>query len=204
MSETKLAKILSVLFHPLLMPTYGLIIYFQIQGRMGVELIPKAKWMLLFFIFTMTFVIPLSLTLAMKRLGVVKSLEMPTAKERIIPLFFTALVFIITYYALVPTGIFPDYQIFILGTAQLVLTALVISLFTKISIHMMGIGGLTGALIALGIGSATPVIHHLNLAILISGLVGFSRLRLNAHKDFQIYFGYLLGVLVMAGLFLLI
>ena len=204
MPEEKLAKILSVLFHPLLMPTYGLVIYFQIQQHMGIVLIPKVRWMLLLFIFSMTFMIPLSLTLVMKKLRLISSLEMPTAKERIIPLLVTAVIFVITYYSLRPTGLLPDFQLFILGSAELVFIALLLSLFTKISIHMMGIGGVTGAIIAVGLVSTVPVIHFLNLSILISGLLGFSRLRLHAHKEFQIYLGYFIGVFVMGGLFLLL
>lgn len=204
MSEERLSKILSVLFHPLLMPTYGLVIYFQIQQHMGIELIPRVRLMLLLFIFSMTFMIPLSLTLVMKKLRLISSLEMPTAKERIIPLFVTAIIFIITFYSLRPTGLLPDFQVFLLGTAVLVLIALLISLFTKISIHMMGLGGVTGAIIAIGLVSSVPVIHFLNLSVLVSGLVGFSRLRLHAHKEFQIYLGYFIGVFVMSGLFLLL
>ena len=204
MSEERLSKILSLLFHPLLMPTYGLIVYFQLQSYMGMELIPKVKWMLVLFIFSMTFFISLSLTMTMKKLGLVSSLQMPVARERIIPLFVTAIIFIITFYSMRPTGLLPDFQLFILGTALLTLIALLISIFTKISIHMIGIGGVTGALIAIGLTSNVPVTRFIYLSILISGLLGFARLRLGAHKEFQIYLGYLLGLFVMGSIFLLV
>jgi len=69
---------------------------------------------------------------------------------------------------------------------------------------MMGIGGVAGALIAMGIAYSIPTIPILNLTFIVAGLLGFARLRLKAHQPFQIYTGFLTALLVMVSLFVLL
>ena len=202
--EKLLSRVLSVLFHPLLMPTYGTMLFFYLYPMTGIDFPLKVMLLVTLFIFLMTFIIPLSLTFVMLRMNLVNSLEMETRNERILPLFIVAILFYITYYSLKSTGLFIDLQLFILGSTLLIFIAIIINYFTKISIHMIGIGGVTGALIALGMAYPISVISVLNLLFLVAGLLGFARLRLKAHQPFQIYTGFLLALLVMASLFLLL
>ncbi len=201
--ETKLSRFLSVIFHPALMPTYGVLIYFYLQSAMGIDYPQKVKLFLILFIFLTTFSLPLFLTFIMLRLKMINSFEMHTRSERIIPLFVTAILFYITFYSLKNIGFFLDLQLFILGSTILILIAVFINYFTKISIHMLGIGGISGAVIAMGLTYNVNVIHLLNIIIIVSGLLGFARLKAGAHKEFQIYLGYLTGLSVMLLLFML-
>lgn len=73
----------------------------------------------------------------------------------------------------------------------------------KISIHMIGIGGLTGVFIGLAINLSLNLTVMIGAFIALAGLVGFARLQLNAHKPSEIYAGYLIGVFIMSGLFLI-
>ena len=201
--EKKLSRFLSVLFHPLLMPTYGVFIYFFLQLKMGLNYPANVKYFVILFVFLTTFAIPLLLTFFMLRFKLINSFEMKTQSERIIPLFITAILFYITYYSLNDIGFFVDLQLFILGSTVLVLLTVFINYFTKISIHMVGIGGVSGAVIALGVSYKIDVVYLLNLIIIISGLLGYARLKLGAHRQFQIYAGYITGLAVMLGLFLI-
>ncbi len=200
--EKKVARILSFVFHPLLMPTYGVLLFLYLQAMTGIVMPYKAGLLLIVFIFLMTFAIPLSLSLLMLRIKLVNSLEMHTRNERIIPLFITAILFYITYYSLKKTSLFIDLQLFILGSTVLILITICINYFTKISIHMIGIGGVAGALLALSLSHNIVIIHFLIFVIFVAGLLGFSRLKLDAHKEFQIYLGFLTGVIIMALMFL--
>ena len=164
----------------------------------------KILWLVGVFIFLTTFAIPLSLTYVMLRIKLINSFEMQTRQERIIPLFMMAFLYYITYYSLKSTGIFINLQLFILGSSVLVFVGIFINYFTKISIHLMGIGGLTGAMLALGLGIHIPVIYPLILVLLLAGLLGFARLKQGAHTEGQIYGGFLTGLLVMMMLFFLI
>jgi membrane-associated phospholipid phosphatase len=64
----------------------------------------------------------------------------------------------------------------------------------KISIHMVGIGGITGMLLGLSslflLDLRVPII----ISILIAGILGSARLRMGAHQPSQVYVGYLVGI----------
>ena len=65
---------------------------------------------------------------------------------------------------------------------------------------MVGIGGLLGVLISVSYLIKFDMTLFYILVILMGGLVGFSRLMLNEHKPSQLYFGFLLGLIVQIGL----
>ena len=66
----------------------------------------------------------------------------------------------------------------------------------KISSHMIGIGGITGLIFALSFRlQVLPIIYMISV-FLISGLVGYSRLKLNAHNPAQLYSGYLMSFFI--------
>ena len=68
----------------------------------------------------------------------------------------------------------------------------------KISIHMMGVGGITGLIISLIIIFGLPLQLLFILAVLASGLVCTSRIILTDHSGFELYGGYFLGMLITA------
>lgn len=81
---------------------------------------------------------------------------------------------------------------------------ILISYYWKISAHMVGIGGATGFIIALSLFWGADIKFFLLLAILLSGVVGSSRLALNEHYPLQIYTGYVVGILSMLGVFVFV
>lgn len=69
---------------------------------------------------------------------------------------------------------------------------------------MIAWGGLTGAMIAMGMALHMSLFFWLFGVILISGITGYARLKTASHSPFETYSGYLLGLLVMTVLFLTI
>ncbi len=84
-----------------------------------------------------------------------------------------------------------------LATIIAISIALAITFFWKISMHMIGIGGLTGAILALSLRFGIDAWMIFTVVLLISGLLGSSRLFLNAHTPAQVHTGYLLGTVVV-------
>jgi membrane-associated phospholipid phosphatase len=82
----------------------------------------------------------------------------------------------------------------------ILLTAL-INLKYKISAHMVGIGGLLGALISISSIIRFDMTAFYVLVILLAGVIGFSRLKLEEHKPSQVYAGFLLGLTTQVVLF---
>jgi membrane-associated phospholipid phosphatase len=63
--------------------------------------------------------------------------------------------------------------------------------------HMMGIGGLTGALAGVSQLLNIDLAAWIIIALFCSGLTGFARLRLNAHTSGQVYAGFLSGCFIL-------
>jgi len=201
--EKTFARILSVLFHPLLVPTYFLLILFRLPFYSMLSIPVKIKAMVLLLVFVLTFVLPALVTAGMWLLKLIDSMEMRRRQERIFPMIAIAIFFYIAFYVLTQLSVFQQATLFMLGSTILVLLGLGFNYFYKISQHMIAWGGLTGALIALGLLLYIPLYSWLFGVILISGITGYARLKVASHSPFEIYSGYLLGILVMASLFLM-
>jgi len=202
--EKTIARILSVLLHPLLVPSFFLLILFQLPLYSQLNISLQIKSMVLLFVFLLTFVLPVFVAVGMWFLKLIESLEMRRRHERLLPMIVIAVFFYITFYSLKQLAVFQPETVFMLGSTVLVLLGLVFNYFYKISQHMIAWGGLTGALIALGWSLNTPLYFWLFGVILASGITGYARLKADAHTPFEIYSGWLLGVLVMTILFLLL
>jgi len=195
--ETKLAKLISYIFHPLLIPTYAFILLFNQKAYFAMIIPTAARWRLLLIVFIITFVLPLMLVLLLKSLNRIKSLQMFERKERNLPYIVTAWFSFILYLVLNNTQLSPIYKYFSLGATVLIIFAFLVNLKWKISIHMISIGGLTGMFLGLTMISAISNPMYLLSLILIAGLVGFARLKLNAHTQAQVYAGLLSGISLM-------
>lgn len=192
----KIASIISTLLHPLLMPTIGVLVIFSTHSH--VTFIPfEFRRLVTIIILVSTCILPLSILPLFIQLGVIKSIQMETAKERILPLLSTSIFFILGYFFLLKFQLPAFIPMFFLGTLFAVLLSMTISFFWKISIHMVGIGGLVGALSSMAIKYGVNTHAWILIAIIVAGILGSSRLILGAHTPKQVYAGFLLGVVVI-------
>ncbi len=195
------ARIISTIFHPLLVPTYGLLILINLNTHSILMINEEYRYYIVAFVFISTFFIPTLIILIMKKIGVVYSLEMHTQKERVFPILMVAIAFYITYYFLKRVGLTGLITLFMVGSTMLVLITLLINYATKISLHLTAWAGLLGALTGFAIRfnyNLTLIIFSL---ILLTGIIASARLKLNAHNPLQIYLGFVLGMLGMMSLF---
>jgi hypothetical protein len=190
-----LAKVFSIVFHPILLPTIGMIILFN-SGSV-LEFIPyQAKKVILLIVFFSTAVLPLTFVPFFVFQKIVKSVQMDDAKERLIPFAVTSILYAFSYYLLIRLGAPNTIAKFILIGAITVFALFILSFFWKISAHMAGLGGLFGALIAVSFNLNVNLEYYIIPVAIISGLLGFSRLLLNKHRPYQIYSGWILGMVV--------
>lgn len=202
--KQRFAKIVSMLFHPLLIPTYALLILVNIKTHFTLVLPENFRYLTVLFVFLTSFVLPLLIMLILLKFGKIKSLEMVTRQERVLPLFIVAIFFYLTYYLLKQGPHFVIFNIFMLGATLLVILSLLINYITKISIHMVALGGLFGTFIGFALALSLDLRALLSIIVLVAGITGFSRLQLKAHNSGQIYVGFLLGTIFMFSLFLFI
>lgn len=204
------AQFISIVFHPLLMLTYMTVILMTINPYwFGVHRLAD-KMPLLLAIFFSSFVIPGIAVLLMRFLGLVQTIELRDKKERIGPYIVTGIFYLWLYVNFRnDPAMPPHFSAFVLGTVIGLFVAFFINNFSKISAHAVGMGGLAGMLVILmGMGSFDPVFIRLGalgivqttvltlllISILASGMVGASRLLLNAHEPIDLYGGFLVGL----------
>lgn len=189
------AKLFSFLFHPLLLPAAGIIVLFN-SGSI-LEYLPfEAKKIIFIIVFISTAILPLTFLPFFIFQNIIKSIYMENHKERLIPFFITSVFYFFAYYLLVRIGAPITINVFILASGIAVFILFLLSIKWKISAHMLGSGGLTGALIAISFRLDINLIYFIITAIFISGLLGYSRLKLLKHHPFEVYFGWLVGLLV--------
>lgn len=189
-----LANTFSILFHPLLLPTIGMLILFN-SGSV-LEYLPfQAKKVILLVVGVSTFVLPLTFVPFFIFQKIIKNVQMKNNRERLIPFFVTSALYIFCYFLLERLGAPQTISKFILAASITVVILFLFSFKWKISAHMMGIGGLTGALIAVSFRLNVNLEYFIIAAIFISGIIGFSRLILKTHTPCQIYTGWLVSVI---------
>jgi len=200
--EKTVARILSIIFHPLLVPSFFLLLLFHLPFYDQMSIPLHIRSMILLFVFLITFVLPAVIASGMWLLKLIDSLEMHKRHERMLPMIIIAIFYYITFYSLKELDIFKPAAIFMLGSTVLILIGLVFNYFYKISQHMIAWGGFSGAIIALEFSLHTPLYFWLFCILIASGITGYARLKAEAHTPFEVYSGWLLGVAVMTTIML--
>lgn len=189
-----LAKIFSVVFHPLLMVVYGMAIIFSAPTLFGYLPVEIKKLMFLILIVNNVF-LPVSLLPFFMHRGIISSWTVNERKERTIPLILTTLLYGVTSYIIFRYQIPLFLKSYIFSAFFLSLIVTVINLWWKISLHSVGAGALLGIVLILSLRTHTSLVEYLILVIITGGLVLSSRLKLNYHNPQQVWLGYLTGFL---------
>lgn len=201
-TETRIASLLSAFLHPLILPTLGLIVLFNLNTQLTFILPRQLKNVILLIVFLNSAILPLLSIFLLKKTGFIKDILLDQRSERLLPLLLSAVYYIITYFLLRKVALPSVIYFYIIGGALLVLITLLITYRWKISIHMVSMGAFTGFLISMAVIFSLDIDLILVTVFLASGLLGTSRVILNAHDLPQVFAGYALGVCVMVVLFL--
>lgn len=195
---SRLSQYISIAFHPLLMPFYAMTILFNARSYLTYSLAPEVKKIILFIVFITCFVMPVLITLYLLQKGLIRSLEMSERKERRIP-FLAAILMYVCCYFLVRQLPAPDLiPAIVISGAVIIAVAFAVNLRWKISIHMIGLGGLAGIIFISGDRILTDVSIYFIIVLLISGITGWARLSREAHSSMQIYAGFIAGFIASA------
>jgi len=190
-----MAKFLSYLFHPLFSPLLAAILIFNLPLYLNYKYKQEYFLYIYVIIFMNLILAPLLISFYLKRIQLVESLQMKKIKERQIPYLITSIFYAFTYYLLSKIN-FPSTYLVLYGAAAI--AVIILFLFSlvriKLSAHMTALGGICGMLIILSVQLAVDLSNWLIVCILISGLVGTSRLKLAAHNSIEVLFGFALGL----------
>jgi hypothetical protein len=197
-----LAKIISAIFHPVLMPLYGLIIILFAPTLMSYLPIEVKKIIILIFL-TNNVVLSLSVIPFLRYRNIINTWEMEEKSERVIPLLIASVLYFITTYILFKFQVPVFLKAYSFASSILVLLCAVISTRWKISIHSAGSGALIATILLLSFKMHTDIEGFILSALLISGLVLSARLKLNSHEPSQVYAGFITGFVVI-GFFIML
>ncbi len=195
-TETRFAKTISYLLHPLLMPTYGFALIFFTHNYISTFTPPEFKAKILIVTFFFTFFLPALNAFILLKIGRIRSMEMETTRERVIPYLSTAMYYFALLYMFYSRNFPMVIVLMIAGAGISILLTFFINFKWKISAHAIGIGGLIGGVMGISLRLMIDFRLILLLLILCAGLIGFARLKLKAHEPAQVYTGLLLGFLV--------
>lgn len=193
-----LAHGLSVLLHPVWMPTLLIVLGVALDPFLGPRYVVDQRLLLLYVVvFVMTVAFPLSSTWMLIRSGMVPDWQMHGRGDRVPVYLLTLLYYGMTYWLLRRTAANPQLLSIALGSTLVLVCVFLVNLRWKISAHMAGIGGVLGTLLALLLFRNIQAPLLLATAFIAVGALGSARLKVSDHSPAQVHAGTLLGVLVM-------
>lgn len=204
----RIAHLISVIGHPLFVLTYVLILMLSISPYAfgAASFSDKRSMLILLGVFISTAFLPIFGLLLMKSLGFVRTWQLEDKQERIGPYIVSGVFYLWLFKNLLSGAQTPIiYTAFVLGATITLFLCFFLNIFTKISAHAAGMGGMVTMLLLLPFywheaGNAVPlgplVLSWpvlISIGILLAGATGAARLALRAHTPADLYRGYAVG-----------
>jgi membrane-associated HD superfamily phosphohydrolase len=181
------------LFHPLLLPLIGTGLYFGISPR---YIEPDVMQSRLLAVAIITLFIPVVTFFMLKNIGIVKSIHLRTVEERKFPLMAHCLLLLLIIKMVFDPYESPELYYFFVGILFSTIAALIMVLFKfKVSLHQMGIAGLTMFIIALGVHFKVNLLLTIGLLFIANGWVASSRLHTRSHNYVELVLGLFTGLM---------
>lgn len=201
--EKNLAKIFSVLFHPLLMTSLGLFILFN-SGTALAVVQPEVKRISMIVVFLFTCVFPLGMIIMLYLSKMIQDLEISVRQDRVLPLALTIVLLLFTFFVMrgIPQ-LMSGHSAFLLSPAVGVFFILLINRFMKASMHMLGLGSVLGMMLIIMVFFRAQLQVIFVLLILITGITGTARLILEKHTYRELLTGFLTGFFTTAVLMII-
>jgi len=203
------AHFFTVLGLPVFVLTYILLLMISISPfAFGANsLLDKRAMLLIIGVFVSSALIPAIGMMLMKALGFVKTWQMDDKMDRTGPYIMSGVFYLWLFKNLISGGQTPIlFTAFVLGATISLFVCFFLNIFTKVSAHAAGMGGMVTMLIMLPFhwnmaGAMAPFFGFMvswpvliAIGVLLAGAVGTARLALNAHTPADLYRGYLVGI----------
>jgi len=199
----RLSQIISIAFHPIFMPLYGLLIIFSAPTIL--YFVPlKIKKLTLLVIACNNIILPLSLILMLYSRGIIKSFQAREKKERTIVLIISTILYLVTTTLILRLPIPNLIKVYFVSTTFVSFITLIINQFWRLSLHSVAVGGLLTLVCLMVYIFNVPVIWYISGMVLLSGLVMFSRLYNEDHEPAEVWTGFFAGAASMVGAFILL
>ena len=192
----RFARFISVVGHPLFMPLYAMALIFEFNPYIDLQVPNSIQAIVLILLSVFTILLPLITAIILQKLGVVKSIYMKTAQERKWPFLLSVLWYYLGFELLTNIALPISLYLLMIGAISVILIAYFITLRWKISVHMLGVGGVIGAMIGLSQRFQFDHFYLIIILFFVAGLIGYARLKTKSHNYQQVYAGFTLGLIV--------
>lgn len=203
MTENKtlatVARVTSVVFHPLLIPTLGFALLFNSSFYFSILPWSVMKFIML-TVFLSTCILP-AISILILSLSPRFDIKMEKNTDRIVPLILSSVFYYVGYMILQRLPVYPIYKLFLITSILVQMALLFITIRWKISAHAAAIGGLLGGFLTLAFRLQENPVLILSAIILAAGLVSSARLILGKHTVPQVIAGFFLGLIIMVMAF---
>ncbi|MCU0378057.1 MAG: hypothetical protein MUC78_07320 [Bacteroidales bacterium] len=199
-----LARFFSVVFHPLFIPLYGLLIIYSSPTLLS--FIPFEMKRIIFVLVTANnIILPLSVAAILYSRGAIKTFNARDRNERVLLLTFALMMYSVTAVLLMKIPVPNLFKAYFISIAIVTLITLVITAFYRLSLHAAGIGGLLSLVAFMILLYNISSTWQLITVLLLGGAVMSSRIYLDDHKPSEIWSGLFIGGGVMSvALYLLL
>lgn len=187
----KFYKFISVLLHPLVLPTVGVLLFLFLTP----DTIPlNNQYVLISLVFLATYFIPLVALLILKAMGLVQSFQVHSIKERKIPVIIMLLIFFILGRLFYSIAAFRELGLLFYAIhIALFIVYFLFFLKIKTSLHVLSMSSMIAFVLIFSSQYAIAILPMVAILFLLTGLLASARLHLNAHKKMEIYLGFFLG-----------
>jgi hypothetical protein len=192
-----LSQAISVIFHPLLLTSYALLLIFLLPGYLS--MLPLSYKRTVFIVFSLiTTAAPAVFVFLMYQLKVIRNLSLEDRKERVFPLV-TSFIFYLSAYVMAlrfPVEL-PNLILGVLLTAALSsLAGLLLNFLIKVSLHALAFSAFISFFTSYLFLFQINVVNFVIILILLAGITASARLFLNTHKPLEVYIGFLTGAVL--------
>ncbi len=190
-----IAKIISFVFFPLLMPIYATFLLFNMKlfTYYPTPYVTEAKRT----IFLFGIVLPCVSFIILKVFKAISDLRLPRKEERVIPYLSIAFCYLCCAYLLLRAAM-PLWVVnLVISVAFVISVESIISKYWRISGHASSMGMLVGSIAVSGYCTYTNVCPMICYFLLLTGIVGCARMYLNRHTSEQLMAGFVFGAASM-------
>jgi len=160
------------------------------------HIVKEQEYIILFVVFVSTYIIPVLLLALLKKVKLIDDFHLKTINERKFPILFFIMLSFLIGRAMIGIGIVDLLAFSFFGVAfALSFTYLLFNIKIKTSLHTLGIGGIIGFVMVISYEYQLNFNALLAGLFILAGLIGVSRLGLNAHRPKEVYIGFILGII---------
>lgn len=194
---TRLSRVASLVMHPFFMPLYGVLLL------VALDVLPhevQSRMVLMTAVYTM--LMPWISLLFLRLVGLVDTMSVNVPRQRILPMLMLVSCYVAFIIAVGANPLFHLLSIvrsFMIGATMCVLSALLVTFWWKISLHLISAGGAVAFTLFLAIFGVGGAVACFMVAVLCAGALATARLHLGSHTPAQVAVGFAVGFVLVAA-----